>query len=326
MMIRGLMLSFCLGLPAHADVAEAVQEVILPGYADFAVATAALSATAGSTCDVAALRPAWNTAFDAWLKVAHVRLGPSEENGRALAIAFWPDPKGLGAKAQVALMMSGGPALTDPAAFGEVSVAARGLFGLERLLYPADPAFEGEAACPLIRATAADLAGMAAALQAGWEGGTAAALMTAGEPGNTTYLSPDEARQALLTALVTGLDFNADQRLGRPMGEFDKPRPERAEARASARSQRNLEQSLAGLEALSAALVPDAPVTLAAFRRAEGLAAELGDPAFAGVADPQGRLKVEILQQSVRAISAAVTTEVVPALGVGLGFNAADGD
>ncbi len=116
------------------------------------------------------------------MAVAHLRLGPVEEEGRVLAIAFWPDPKALGTKAQMALL-TGDPAALTPEHFPEQSVAARGLTGLERLLYPADPLPADP--CALIRATTADLARMAAGIEADWRGGYADVLLTAGEPGNT---------------------------------------------------------------------------------------------------------------------------------------------
>ncbi len=47
---------------------------------------------------------------------------------------------------------------------------------------------------------------------------------------------------------------------------------------------------------------------------------------FAGVADPQGHLKVEILQQAVTAVRDTALAELGPELDVGIGFNAADGD
>lgn len=309
--------------PAHADFPEAVTDHILPGYAAFAESTATLDRAAQASCDAEALRPAFHDAFDAWMGVAHLRLGPVEDQGRALAIAFWPDPKSLGDKAQRALL-TGDPALLEPAAFAQQSVAARGLMGLERLLYPAEaPAADP---CPLIRATAADLAAMAGAIRSEWQQGYADLLLTAGEPGNTAFLTRIEARQALFTQIATALEFLSDQRLGRPLGSFDKPRPERAEAHASGRSLRNVALQLTALRALTETLTPDVPLTLGAFDRAIGLAEGLDDPVFAGVAEPQGRLKVEVLQQAVQALREAVLNELGPELDVGLGFNAADGD
>ena len=311
--------------PAWADVPEAVNDHILPGYAAFAAAADALTLAAQESCSPDELKAPFNAAWDAWLGIAHIHMGPVEENGRTLAIAFWPDPKSLGAKAQRALL-TGDPAALEPAAFADQSIAARGFPALERLLY-SDLA-KGADACPLIRATAADLARLAHEVQAGWQGdaGYAMALTGAGQPGNTLYLTEAEARQALFTQLASGLELVADQRLGRPLGTFDKPRPERAEARLSGRSLRQVVLSLQALRALAASLSPQAISTLAAFDRAITLAEGLDDPVLAGTSDPQARLKVEILQQAVQAARDAALAELAPSLGVDIGFNSADGD
>ena len=314
-------LGLSLALPARADVTEVVTAHVLPGYAAFREKAEALAAE--QSCDADVLRPAYQATFDAWMAVAHLHLGPSEDEGRALAIAFWPDPKGLGLKAQMRLL-TGDPTDLNPDRFAEQSVAARGLFGLERLLYPEKPLPAD--ACPLIHATTADLARMASEIDAGWTGGYADIVMTAGAAGNATYLTPKEARQALFTQLVTGLEFLADQRLGRPLGTFDRPRPERAEARASGRSLRNITLSLAALRDLAVQLVPDSPLTQAAFERAQKEAEALDDPVLDGVSDPQKRLKVEILQQAVQTLRETAVAEMAPALGVDLGFNSQDGD
>lgn len=321
--MRTLSLALCLmASPALADFPETVQNHILPGYQALAETTAAL-ALAGQSCDQAALKTGYNAAYDAWMGVQHLRFGPVETDGRVLSILYWPDPKGLGAKAQMALLQ-GDPAKLRPESFAEQSVAARGLLALERLLYPAEPLPADP--CPLIRATTADLAATAADVLADWQGGFAQTLLTAGEAGNTTYLTRPEARQVLFTQLASGLEFLDDQRLGRPLGSFDVPHPERAEARASGRSARNVLLTLQAMRAMVETLTPDAPQTMAAFDRAIHLAETLDDPDFAGVAEPTSRLKVEILRQAVQNVRELVVSELAPELDVGIGFNAADGD
>ncbi|MEO6299058.1 MAG: imelysin family protein [Paracoccaceae bacterium] len=323
-MLRSLTLTLTLALatPALADFPETVNTHILPGYAAFAAATKALAEAADKSCDPAGLKAPFNAAFDAWVAIQHIQFGPIA-NGDSLAIEFWPDPKGQGAKAQRELL-TGDPAALTPENFAEQSVAARGLSGLERLLYPTVPLTTDT--CPLIRATATDLARMASEVQAAWLGGYAQTMLTAGDPGNTTFLTRPEVRQALFTQLIAGLEFQLDQRLARPLGTFDQPRPERAEARASGRSVTNIRVALRALKAMAESLTPDAPLTQTAFDRAITLADKLDDPTFAGVATPSGRLKVEILQQSITAVRDTALRELAPELDVGIGFNAADGD
>jgi uncharacterized protein len=312
----------CAASPALADFPDTVRDQILPGYAAFAQTSAQLAASTAD-CDPAKMQPAFQTAYDAWEAVAHIRLGPIEEGGKSLAIAYWPDPKGLGLKQQKALL-AGDPSKLTPEAMAEQSVAARGFSGLERLLYPAGD-LTGDT-CALTKATAADLARMAAEVNAAWQDGYAQTLLSAGEAGNTTYLSRPEARQALFTQLATALEILEDQRIGRPLGTLEKPTPAKAEARASGRSLRNILLQLQALRAMTLTLTPDAPKTLAAFDRAIKQAEGLNDPVFDGIVEPTGWLKLQILQQDIEALRDSVTGELGPELDVGLGFNAADGD
>jgi len=313
--MRATFLALALATPAVADTATVVQDHVRPGFTAFANATRALANI--DSCDPDVLRGAFHGVYDSWMPVAHLTLGPAEEDGRGLAVLFWPDPKGSGWKAQRALLAA--PPTVEEMA--QQSVAVRGLPALERLLFPTEPV---ENACPLIQVTADDLAATAAALAAGW-GPYGDLMLTAGQPGNDRFLKPEEATQALFTQLATGLETLADRRIGRPLGTFDKPRPDLAEARASHRSIRNITLSLVALKDLALTLNPDSPKTLAAFDHAIGLAETL-DPDIDRITDPQAWLKLEILQQAVRATRDTAIAELGPALGVELGFNSADGD
>lgn len=313
------------GTGAGADVAQTVNDRILPDLAAFRTASETLARTAAQSCAPGDLRPAWNAAFDAWLPVSFLHLGPGEEDGRNLAIAFWPDPKGIGARQQRQLLAAQDPVVDDPAGFAEQSIALRGLFGLERLLYPAKP-LTGDYPCALIRATAADLARMATEIDNGWRDGFAQTLLTAGQPGNDRFLTGAEAKQALYTQMMAGFEFVADQRLGRPLATYDRPRPERAEARASGRALRNIELSLQALLNFAEVLVGDASQTRADVELALDAARALGDPSLAGIADPQGYVRAESLRQRIGTAHATAMAEIGDALGVDVGFNAADGD
>jgi len=333
-MIRALALALPLAValtatpPAHANVSEAVADHILPRVHSFAVQSRALSVNADADCTAEGVRPSFHNAFDAWMGISHLAFGPLEEEGRALAIAFWPDKRGMVAATVATLVAEEDDAVAEESAFAQVSVAGRGLFALERLLY--DPAHAGYGresyTCRLVQAIARDLSRMAGEIDRDWAA-HGPLMLTAGEAGNTTYLAPKEAVQRLYTAMMAGLEFDADQRLGRPLGTFDRPRPERAEARRSARSLRNLVLSLEALRDLAVTLADGpVPATEAAFDQALAQAEDLQDPVFGSVAEPSGRLKVEIVQQSVRAIEAAVAAEIGVQLGVAAGFNSADGD
>lgn len=317
-----------LPLPALADVSRAVEDHILPATKEFRQAASELSNTAEKDCTAAAVQPAYQATFDAWMGLSHLAFGPLETDGRALAIEFWPDPRGIAGRTVQGLVADEDPVIDDVQGFSGVSVAGRGLMALDRLLY--DDAFsdyqQGDYTCSYVTAISVDLARMADDIDRDWQE-HGALMISAGAPDNARYLGPNESRQALYTALLTTLEFNADQRLGRPLGSFDKPRPRLAEAYRSERPLQNLRLSLAALRELAVTMTDEpVPKTTAAFDQAIDTAKALDDPIFAGVEEPQSRLKIEILQQQIRAIRDVVEAEIGGRLGLTAGFNSKDGD
>jgi uncharacterized protein len=297
-----------LPLPALADVDAALSDVVLPGVAAFGEAADALAAAECGAME-APLAQAW----DAWARIGDLRLGAVE--AQALTIAFWPDERGAGARALRAL--GGEP----PADYAEMSAAARGFPALDLLLHEPDLA-----SCDLVRAASADLAAQADALEAAWAE-EAERLRDAGSPGNASYLSEEEAFRALYTALLSSLEFTADSRLGRPLGTFERPRPTRAEGWRSGHPLPGALLSAEGAFALAEALAgEDLPLSAAAMEQVRAAAANIPDPSFQDIEDPTARLRVEILQQRVRALSDAIEAEVGAPRGIAPGFNSQDGD
>ena len=144
------------------------------------------------------------------------------------------------------------------------------------------------------------------------------------------YRSNKEVVQVLFNAVNSGLQFSDELRLGRPLGSFDKPQPGRAEAWRSRLSLTLLVEAVRGSASMALILAQGNDALAARLEAAittfEKRAAELHDPAFAGVATPQGRVRVEALQSDLRRIRRIVQEELGPYLGVSAGFNALDGD
>ncbi|WP_306151298.1 imelysin family protein [Roseovarius sp. MMSF_3281] len=326
-LISAALLSFILAPPAMAAVNDALNDHILPGYAGFAEATEDLAQTAREDCRAKALKPSFHTAFDAWMPVADLRLGPSETG--ALSIAFWPDSRGFTPRTLGRFIAEEDAVAGDVDGYADVSIAARGLFALEMLVF--DSEFSGYArgsyTCQLVETIAADLDRQANALATAWKTAYADTLNTAGEAGNATYLTEEEAVRAIYTQTLSSLEFTADRRLGAPMGTFDRPHPTRAEARRSQRSLRNAILAAEAARDLASALVEwDLPETDAALDHVHETATRIEDPAFQDVTDPQARLRVEVLQQAIRSLNEAIQIEVGARLGIAPGFNSQDGD
>lgn len=322
-----------LPLPALAQsslLETAVNGHIIPRYTRVAATAEALEQAALQDCTQHSehLRAAYHAGFDAWIGVTHLRFGPSEVENRAFAMAFWPDKKGFTAKALDRLIAAEQPLGN----FSQSSIAGRGYFALDMLLY--DPRFSEvstDYTCRLVQAITADISGMADGILQDWTEEYGAYLITAGSETNPLYLSESEGIQELFKAVLTGLELTQAQRLARPMGSFEHPRPNRAEARRSNRSLRNIVVALQASTELTnmltayvgGGLSQQVDASLALSLR---LAQNLDDPILAGVVTINGRFRVEALQSSIIAAATLITDEFGAALGVNPGFNALDGD
>ena len=214
-------------------------------------------------------------------------------------------------------------------AFAEVSIAARGLFALEQMLF--DPDFanypDGSYSCALTKAITADLAIQASDLHKAWANDFVLTLTTAGDADNAVYLSKDEAIRAIYTQLLSSREFTSVQRIGQPLGTLDRPRPARAEARRSDRSLQNVLLASEAAYNMATQLADwDLPHTDAAMERLRNAAQQISDPAFQDITDPSARFRLEALQIAVDDLKLAIEGEIGGHLGIGAGFNSQDGD
>lgn len=305
---------------------------ILPRFEVLTQRTDALNEVAQVDCKPTSpvLREAFGLAFDAWINVSHLRFGPTEVDNRAFALAFWPDPKSFTSKQLSALVRAEDPVVEDAVAFREVSIAARGFYGLEFLLYDPQLAVESDYHCQLVRAVTRDMKATTAAIYRDWVERYSAVLLSAGEVGSEVYQTEREAVQELFKTVTTGLQFTVETRLGRPLGTFDRPRPRRAEARRSSRSLRHVVLSLQSTQSMALLLAEGAPDIQAALAGTYELAliraALLADPDFSGAGEVQGRFKLEVLQEYIHRLRDDQVSQVGEYLGVAEGFNALDGD
>lgn len=318
-----------LALPALADIDAVIDDHILKRHAAFAQGTSALDVAATQDCTPANVIPAYHSAFDAWVEVSHIRFGPIEDGGEGLAVAFWPDKKGMIPKTLTRMISGQDAVVNDAAAFAKYSIAARGFFALEQMLF--DPKFsdygKDSYACALTQAITKDLARIAVQTHEGWASGYVIILRTAGAPGNDVFLSEKEGAQALYTNLLGGLEYIRNQRLARPLGSFEKPRPKRAEARRSMRSLRNVIVSLQSIREMVILLADgQAPETMDALDSAIRYAKTLEDQVFENLTETAAKFQISSLQEMVAAAHEAAGAEIGAHLNVGAGFNALDGD
>ena len=318
---------------ARADdvVDRVLNDVVLPGVTTFADRTQALADAAKADCTPDAIRAPWNAAMDAWFGIQDLRFGPLEEGSRRQSIAYWPDAEGYRPRVLARILSGQDPILKTPGKYEGEAVPARGLYAIESMIY--DPSFNSYTkdgpGCVLVQAASADLASVASHVRDQWRGDFVTVMRTAGDSKNARFLDAGEARQVIFTALMVSLQFDVLERLGLPLGTYDKPRPKRAEARLSGRSQRNLALSIAAHRMLAEAMVPD-PVesqsTREDFARLTTMVAALDDPDFSGVDDPGRRFRLEAVQTAMTLLRTEANLELGTALGATMGLNSLDGD
>ncbi|MEM7241336.1 MAG: imelysin family protein [Pseudomonadota bacterium] len=304
-----------------------IENHILPRYQQLAESAEVLNEQAHETCDPSDqnLKDAYHLAFDAWVLVSHLRFGPSEQENRAFALAFWPDSRGKTPKALFGFLNGADPAaLENLEVFQTVSVAARGFYALEYMIFDQALSEAGEKHCALMRLITSDIEALSSDILTDWQNGYADVLRLVSK--NDAYRSRSESIQQLYTSLVTGLKFTSDQRLARPLGTFDRARPKRAEARRSERSLRHVKLSLAATQELALLLSKDDPRIDQSFALALKDADNIDDPAFAKIEDPQMRFRVEALKSKVDATLLLLDQTLAPKLGVKAGFTSLDGD
>lgn len=126
-----------LAAAANPSISDIIDNHIMPRFETLAATAQVLSQSAVQNCDPTSdgLRTTYGLAFDAWVSASHLRFGPTEVDDRAFALAFWPDSRGATPRALAALIADEDPIGLDAEGYSEVSIAARGFYALEFLLY-----------------------------------------------------------------------------------------------------------------------------------------------------------------------------------------------
>lgn len=316
----------------NAMITDIIDGHILPRFEALASSSLSLSDAAQTNCDPnsGSLRAAYGIAFDAWVSASHLRFGPSEVDDRAFALAFWPDSRGATPRALSTLLADQDPIAVSVKDYTQVSIAARGFYAMEFLLYDEAlmEASDANYHCQLTQTISADIAATSQSILEDWETSYDTTIRTPSPDG--VYRSDEEVLQEMFKSLSTGLQFTSETRLGRPLGTFDRPRPTRAEVRRSGRSSKHVTLSLQSLQDLAMRLASDngelSGKLVASFDRSLSQLSDLDDTTFVSVAEPTTRLKVEIIQQSIEDIRTIVHEDLGPILGVAAGFNSLDGD
>lgn len=300
-------------------------------FSSFRDQAALLNVTAQGFCDGQADRADLDQALrDTWLAWAPLdsyQFGPIEQTGAALTVNFWPDKKNFTGRALRDLLALSQAEQADPAVIAAGSAAGQGLGAIEMLLHEDLPE------CPLVVGISGNLAGLSDQLYTGWFGPEGwADLVRHPGPDNPVYLDDMEFVETIFTALDFGLERVKDQRLGRPLGTFDRPFPTRAEGWRAGLSLDIALAQLDGIQRMIHAGFADIaePGVIedldARFDDIFARAAAIGAPLDQAVADPAQRMRVEGLQTQVETLRLTMDQKLGQDQGIEAGFSAGDGD
>ncbi|MDO1580735.1 imelysin family protein [Rhizobium oryzicola] len=209
---------------ARSVMTHVVDEVIRPGYRDFAAqagrvqeAMAALCATP-SADHLESAKTAFADTARSWARIEIVRVGPVIEDNRFERILYYPDRKGTGLKQTQTLLTQQDPGATQASTLAGKSVGVQGLTALEYVLYGTDAEQLTKSAngfrCLYGQAVATNLQRVAGDLASQWDApdGIQRAWKTPG-PENPLYRNGHEALTEVLGLLVHGTETLRDQRL-----------------------------------------------------------------------------------------------------------------
>ncbi len=159
---------------------DIVDAHILPRFQTLAETSTHLATTAQNDCAVTsqALQNAYSDAFDTWVRASHLRFGPTEADDRAFALAFWPDSRGATPRSLTTLLTEKDPVIASPEDYAQVSIAARGFYAMEFLMYDETLSNMGDEddRCTLVQTVTKDIATTSAAILEGWQTDYAARL------------------------------------------------------------------------------------------------------------------------------------------------------
>ena len=318
-----------------------VDDVAGPAYRQLASRTEALSAAVDGLCvqsvERATVLNLYGSALEAWEEAQTVRTGPAFDGEVPSRIQYWPDKHGTGQRQLARTLATKPEDVLDPQALLQKSVALQGFPVLEQLL-TSDTVATDDYACRFAMSVAAALRTTTAEVEAAWPA-FARSVAEAG-PGSAVFFSAYDPAAAFLKGIADSLDIIVQNKLERPLGDsVQQARPRLAESWRTERSLANIAATLGAARAmvegengyLNLALATGSGPPLAervrnAFSRTDGAIRAIDLPLEAALVDPAARPKLETLVDAVKDLRTIVSSELGPAVGITVGFNALDGD
>jgi predicted lipoprotein len=291
-----------------------------------------------ATFDKAKVKPAFDRLAAQWAYVEVLRFGPIIEANRFERFFMWPDPAGRMAKQVRQVVNAKDAGVLDESKLAGRSVVLQGLPALEYILFELDLPVEPVFRCGYAMAIAARLNATAREIATGWQLDAPFGKALSEPKAGRVYHSQREVLAEIIKALTTALKFTRDTKLLPALG--DNPQAARYQRAVLWRSSNSFTTLGATLDAVAKlyqaagfkTLLKDDPNQIGnniqfELERAQEIVSRLqGINIAQAFTDPAAREDIAYVALLLDSLNTRVTQELAPAVGVGVGFNALDGD
>ncbi|WP_201586508.1 imelysin family protein [Psychrobacter jeotgali] len=314
---------------AETYLSHVADDMIIPAYVDAAKQSAILQELAQKHCQQAPvsgealqeLRDQWLTLAGAWASAEMINFGPATESMSNLYINYYPDERGL-VHGGVADLIKANPALT-PEQLADESAIVQGVPGLEEALYANDSLDAGQ--CAYVISASGALNTRLKDIESYWKSNATELLAI------DKVADSDEGLNQWFNSLLSLVETMKSSAIEQPLGLSGKAKGHLPAATAG-QSRAIIEAKVATLNkaltdpVLTAILNSNDESTVGnnlstALAETTTLLAQLPeDLADADKADQQA------LFEQLTQVTRLIKRQLIPALGIRVGFNSTDGD
>lgn len=314
---------------AKTYLTHVADDIVIPAYADAAKQSTLLHDLAQKHCQQApvdgdelqALRTQWLILAQAWAGAEMINFGPATDSMSNLYINYYPDERGL-VHSGVADLITANPTLTPKQLMNE-SAIVQGVPGLEEVLYANDSLDAGQ--CAYVISASSTLSTRLQDIESNWQK-NATTLLAIDKTANS-----DQGLNQWFNALLSLVETMKTNAIDQPLGLTGKAKGHLPAATAG--------QSRAIINAKLAVLnktLTD-PVLLAMLGSnnknavSDNLSSALAETTTLLAQMPENlatadKAEQQALFDQLTAITRLIKRQLIPSLGVRVGFNSNDGD
>ncbi len=304
-------------------------DIVIPAYADAAQQSKMLHDLAQKHCqagsvsgdELQALRDQWLSLAQAWAVAEMINFGPATESMNNLFINYYPDERGLVHKG-VADLITANPNLT-PVQLADESAIVQGVPGLEEALYANDSLDAGQ--CAYVISASEALEGRLKDIEKVWQNNATELLAI------DKTASSDQGLNQWINSLLSLVETMKSSAIEQPLGLTGKAKGH-VPAATAGQSRAIINAKIATLnEALTDPVLTAILNTNKDSKVGNELATALSDTTTLLAQMPEDiatadKATQENLLEHLSKVTRVIKRQLIPTLGIRVGFNSTDGD